>query len=68
MVPKLFEYFIDNILQSRDQVLFLYIMIAFFVILIIKLVSTATREYIQRYVQENVARDLQWGLIKKYAP
>lgn len=65
MVPKLFEYFIDNILQSRDQVLFLYIMIAFFVILIIKLVSTATREYIQRYVQENVARDLQWGLIKK---
>ncbi|OHX40704.1 ABC transporter ATP-binding protein [Cytobacillus oceanisediminis] len=65
MVPKLFEYFIDNVLQNRNEMLFLYILIVFFFILLIKLFSTASLEYVQRYVQENISRDIQWSLIKK---
>lgn len=65
MVPKIFEYFIDYILPNGDVLLFGYILLIFIVLLTIKLVSTASREYIQRYVQENIAKDIQWNLIKK---
>ncbi|OIK06800.1 ABC transporter ATP-binding protein [Bacillus sp. MUM 13] len=65
LTPKLFEYLIDDVIKRNKPLLFVYCLIAFFAILLIKLIATASREYVQRYVQENVSRDIQWELIRK---
>ncbi|MGE7023412.1 ABC transporter ATP-binding protein [Solibacillus cecembensis] len=65
IIPKMFGYFIDDVLKNNNINLFVYCLIAIFLILLLKLIATASKEYLQRYIQENSVRDLQWNIVTK---
>ncbi|WP_172954355.1 ABC transporter ATP-binding protein [Solibacillus sp. R5-41] len=65
IIPKMFGYFIDDVLKNKNIKLFAYCLFAIFLILLLKLIATASKEYLQRYIQENSVRDLQWSIVTK---
>ncbi|MCH7322095.1 ABC transporter ATP-binding protein/permease [Solibacillus sp. MA9] len=65
IIPKMFGYFIDDVLKNKNINLFVYCLCAIFLVLLLKLIATASKEYLQRYIQENSVRDLQWSIVTK---
>ncbi|AWE06943.1 ABC transporter ATP-binding protein [Lysinibacillus sp. 2017] len=65
IIPKMFGYFIDDVLKNKNINLFVYCLCAIFLVLLLKLIATASKEYLQRYIQENSVRDLQWSVVTK---
>ncbi|MEK4229178.1 ABC transporter ATP-binding protein [Solibacillus sp. FSL H8-0538] len=65
IIPKMFGYFIDDVLKNKKINLFVYCLFAILLILLLKLIATAAKEYLQRYIQENSVRDLQWNIVTK---
>lgn len=65
IIPKMFGYFIDDVLKNKNINLFVYCLFAILLILLLKLIATASKEYLQRYIQENSVRDLQWHIVEK---
>jgi ATP-binding cassette, subfamily B, bacterial len=63
IIPKMFGYFIDDVLKNKNITLFVYCLCAIFLVLLLKLIATASKEYLQRYIQENSVRDLQWSVV-----
>ena len=63
IIPKMFGYFIDEVLKNMKINLFIYCLCVIFVVLLLKLMATASKEYLQRYIQENSVRDLQWNIV-----
>ncbi|WP_274310209.1 ABC transporter ATP-binding protein [Solibacillus daqui] len=65
IIPKMFGYFIDEVLKNKNIKLFVYCLFVIFLVLLLKLIVSASKEYLQRYIQENSVRDLQWSIITK---
>lgn len=65
IIPKMFGYFIDDVLKNKNIDLFVYCLCAIFLVLLLKLIATASKEFLQRYIQENSVRDLQWNVVSK---
>ena len=65
IIPKMFGFFIDDVLKNKNVNLFIYCLCAILFVLLLKLIATALKEYLQRYIQENSVRDLQWSVVSK---
>lgn len=63
IIPKMFGFFIDDVLKNNNFHLFVYCLLAILLILLLKLIATASKEYLQRYIQENSVKDLQWHIV-----
>ncbi|MGG4499052.1 ABC transporter ATP-binding protein [Brevibacillus reuszeri] len=65
VIPKFIQYFIDVVATKKDMTSFVNGVILIILVLIIKFAGNAAKEYFQRVVQENAARDLQISIFSK---
>jgi ATP-binding cassette subfamily B protein len=61
-VPKLLQIFIDVVLPNRDYSLFLLLMLGFVVLIGLVLAAGVMQNIIQRKLQEQAARDVQYTM------
>lgn len=64
-IPKFIQYFIDVIIPTRNETVFLQLLFGLLALIAVMLAAMAAKEYLQRTVQEKAARDLQLTLFKR---
>lgn len=63
-IPKFIQYFIDEVIPTNNEKLFIQLLLVLFLLIVVMLGSMAMKEYLQKTVQEKAARDLQLTLFK----
>ncbi|MFD5853653.1 ABC transporter ATP-binding protein [Cytobacillus pseudoceanisediminis] len=63
-IPKFIQYFIDEVIPTNNEKLFIQLLLMLFLLIVVMLGSMAMKEYLQKTVQEKAARDLQLTLFK----
>ena len=65
LIPKFIQYFIDNLLPNNRVILFYTLLGAIAIVLGLMFGLTVVRNNLQRDIQENAARDLQFDVFRK---
>lgn len=64
LIPKFIQYFIDEIVPSKNSNAFFVLLVIMFGIVIIMFTCRAMQNLLQRSLQEKAARDLQYSIFR----
>jgi ATP-binding cassette subfamily B protein len=65
VIPKSIQYFIDQVLPSKDFNLFMYMMALIGLTVLLMIFAMAMKNLFQRIIGEKAARDLQFSVFQK---
>ncbi|MFD0959751.1 ABC transporter ATP-binding protein [Paenibacillus chungangensis] len=64
VIPKLIQYFIDDIVPAKDRSSFLWLVILLVLLIVILISLSMARNWLQRHVQEKASRDMQLSIFR----